>query len=146
MILDATGRLANARHLPMQAVHIRAMCDGDFFLEHYGTLQAIDVEPYCRHCAAAGLDGALRTVAREGSLDFRCAHTGGWATLGRGTDFTQLLDALGWGLRCTACREPVAAANSKTDTTFRVTCLCTTRTMANPVAPVTPTVAPQARC
>ena len=133
MILDCHGRLANARHLPMTAVHVRAMSDGDFFLEHYDALRAIDVEPYCRHCAAAGLNGAIYTVARDGSLDFRCGHTGGWAKLGRHTEFTQLLDALGWGLRCSACREPVAAANSPTDPTFRVRCSCTTRTLSNPL-------------
>ena len=125
------------RTIPMSTSSAQALCDGDtFLLAGPSALSAILVEPYCRHCAALGGLGTVALTAYEDRVEFRCAHIGGHVRTHRHTEVPLLLDALRWGLRCTACREDVQGDNTKTDTTFTVTCRCTTRELANPVPPV----------
>ena len=132
-------------YVPLSATHVRALCDGRFFLEQgRDLLGAISLEPYCRQCVALELPAVPRIVVDDTVVKFACSHTAGMVKRHRRLDLEPLLQALNWGLRCPACLGPAQAANAPTDATFRVYCSCTFRSMANPLAdlPAPPTPAP----
>lgn len=126
------------RTIPLSADGIRALVDGDYFLvSGIGVLSALQLEPYCRVCAGHGHAGTVVLSQHEpNQIQFRCAHTCGHVLTNRRTEVEALLDALQWGIRCSACHEEARGDNARTAATFTVTCGCTTRELANPVPPV----------
>ena len=131
-LYDATGRPVR-KTLPMTSAHVRALIDGQYFLAHgRELLAALSLEPYCRHCAAAGLDAHIRFAPGADRVQFSCGHTAGHIRTDRETEVPLILDACAWGIRCSACQDEASGDNGRTDPTFKVTCSCTTREIANP--------------
>lgn len=125
----------NLKHLPLTSSGIRALSDGTYFLAHGRELLAgLALEPYCQFCRATGVDAAVRLAPDSIIANWTCGHTAGWASQKRRIELPDLLSALGWGIRCTACQADAQGDNSGTDPTFKVLCDCTVRLMANPVA------------
>ena len=122
--------------LSMDASDVRTLSDGRYFLERGGPfLERLALQPFCRHCDSLGLSPSTVVFrSQDSTIDFRCNHTAGWIKRGRKIELPVLFNALGWGLRCSQCRQSVQADNSPTDATFTVECSCTTRLMANPLA------------
>ena len=134
MLFDASGHLAH-QTIPMSATHVRALVDGDFFIENgVGALQVLRLEPICSRCLALGHAGAIRLTDAGHQIGFACAHTSGHILKGRKTDCAQLLSTLGWNIRCTDCHETVRGENTRRAAFFTVKCTCTTRLMDNPLA------------
>ena len=134
MLFDATG--CPAQHtIPMSATHVRALVDGDYFIENgMDVLQGLHMEPICGRCVALGRTGTVRLTDAGPHVLFACAHTGGHVLKGRQTDCAQLLATLGWEIRCTDCHEAARGENAHRAAFFSVTCPCTTRLMDNPLA------------
>ena len=126
---EGKGRL-----LPMTAQHVRALTDGQYFLGHLASLRALRLDPYCRICAALGLGDAVDVRQEDTQYVFRCAHTSGWVKRHTPLEVQPLLATLKWNLRCSACHQPLETDNSPIDATLLVTCPCTVRSMANPLA------------
>lgn len=121
-------------HFRMTSSTVRALSDGSYFLA-YGRelLAAVALEPYCLHCRGVGLPATV-TLTPDGIVsNWRCEHTAGWASRKKAIELPELLHALGWNIRCSACKENVSGDNAPTDSTFSVTCSCSTRLMANPL-------------
>jgi hypothetical protein len=134
MILDASGRPTNQTIIPMSARHVRGLCDGNYFALHPSILQDIRLELVCLHCLAARLLGEIQTTPQPDRLDFRCMHAHGYIRTDRRADFSALLHTLGWALRCPTCGAEATGHNDPTAPYFEVTCLCTIRRLANPMA------------
>ena len=121
--------------LPMNARHIQALTDGQFFVDHaHDLLGSLHIEPYCRRCLALGFDPRVAVTVRADEAQFRCGHTSGWIKRSTPLELEPLLHALGWNLRCRRCLSMVTGDNARTDAAFTVACSCTVRTMGNPVA------------
>jgi hypothetical protein len=133
-LFDASGNLINRQVIPMHARHVRGMCDGQYFATHPTIFEDIQLELLCHHCLSAQLLGAIQTTPHADRLEFRCAHTHGYIRTDRRADFSALLHTLGWTLRCPACGGQATGENDPHAPTLDVTCACTIRRLANPVA------------
>jgi hypothetical protein len=135
VLLDPYGNLARRTQIPLTAAGIRCLVDGRAFIRaHASILPSLHLEPFCRVCVAHGGSGDVATTVHEDCVEFRCGHVAGKVRTDRPLDVEPLLDALSWGVRCTACKESAAGDNSKASARFTVECPCTTRELANPLA------------
>lgn len=120
-------------HFPMTSSTVRALSDGSYFLAHgRELLAAVALEPYCQYCRFMGLDATVRLTSDSNVTNWACGHTSGWASRRKAIELPELLAALNWGIRCTACQANAQGDNSPTDTAFKVLCQCSSRIMANP--------------
>jgi len=137
VILGPNGLPARHAIVPLASAAIRALVDGRAFageLEGGGVLRVVGLEPYCLHCDRAGSDSRIRAVLFDDRADWRCGHRAGWISRVKPSEVEPLLKELGWNLRCSSCRENVVGDNSRGAASFRVSCGCTTREKANPLA------------
>ena len=137
-LVGLDGRtLRTQRVVPMTADQTRWLLGGRDFLHAVDQLAAIKVVAVCQWCLRA--DGRGDVVATPDPMHHRvfvsCAHRSGQVKTTAPLDLTQLLDALGWTLRCTDCDEKVWGDNSLTDTTLEVRCPCTIRRLVLPPTP-----------
>ena len=121
-------------HLNLTSSTIRALSQGAYFLAHgRELLAAVALEPYCLQCSRLGLDAKVLLAPDSIIANWTCGHTAGWVDRKKSIAFTELLFALGWGVRCTACKENATGDNDASDPLFKVLCPCTSRVMANPL-------------
>jgi hypothetical protein len=121
-------------HLPLTSSTVRALSDGAYFLAHgRELLAAVALEPYCLQCGRLGFDAKVNLLPDSIIANWTCGHTAGWASRKKRIDTAELLYALGWDIRCSACKEKASGDNSASDPTFKVLCPCTVRLLANPL-------------
>ncbi len=124
-------------HLWLNSSIVRALSDGSYFLAHgRELLPRVALEPYCLQCRSLGLDATVRLTPDSILANWQCGHTAGWADKKRRIELPELLYALGWGLRCSACKEDAVGENAPEDSTLGVRCGCTSRIMVNPAPQV----------
>lgn len=125
----------NQAILPLTSYTVSWFTDGRRLLEHATTLHAVRAKLVCLACEShGGFIPNVYVAKRSGDHVFvACPHRpeGGKVRMDRPLDVAALLQALGWGLRCSSCGDALRGDNDPaTAITLHVTCPCTSREFA----------------
>lgn len=130
-LLVAPDGVTDARQtrLPLTAAQVRWFIDGADFLRMVPQLAGLRLRAVCLRCLDTDGDGSVVATDQPdaGRILVSCGHRSGRVLTHERLSLQLLLLALGWGLRCTACGQPVRGDNDPADPVFTITCPCAVR-------------------
>lgn len=132
-LLAADGHThLNQATLPLTSYSVTWFMEGRKLLQHAHDLHRVRAKLVCLVCEAHGGVHDVRVVVERNAhrAFVACPHRprGGAVLLDRSLEIQPLLQALGWGLRCSACGDALRGDNDPEATTsVHVTCPCTSR-------------------